>query len=73
MPAEDHDRVAGGDRTRHPGFEPARWSAARLAAEERAAATVYASGEHCPSARPPAPGVGVGRIVYVAFTEQLGL
>lgn len=46
--AEDHNRVASGDRTRHPEFEPARWSAARLTPEERAAATVYTSGERCP-------------------------
>ncbi|WP_416974137.1 nucleoside deaminase [Streptomyces sp. 4F14] len=26
--AEDHNRVASGDRTRHPEFELARWSAA---------------------------------------------
>ncbi|MGV9392250.1 nucleoside deaminase, partial [Streptomyces olivaceus] len=42
--AEDHNRVASGDRTRHPEFEPARWSATHLAPEERAAATVYRRG-----------------------------
>jgi hypothetical protein len=26
--AEDHNRVASGDRTRHPEFELARWAAA---------------------------------------------
>src|SRR4051812_18465347 len=44
--AEDHNRVASGDRPRHPEFELARWSAAHLTPEQRAAATVYASGEH---------------------------
>lgn len=48
MLAEDHNRVASGDRTRHPEFELARWSAAHLTPEQRAAATVYTSGEHCP-------------------------
>ncbi|MBX7554739.1 nucleoside deaminase [Streptomyces sp. NPDC004232] len=28
VPAEDRNRVAGGDHTRHPEFELARWSAA---------------------------------------------
>ncbi|MEU2900132.1 nucleoside deaminase, partial [Streptomyces sp. NPDC001273] len=28
--AEDHNRVASGDRTRHPEFELARWAAARM-------------------------------------------
>src|SRR5690606_34134218 len=45
---EDHNRVAGGDPTRHPEFEIARWAVENLSAEERAAATVYTSGEHCP-------------------------
>ncbi|MFI2039038.1 nucleoside deaminase [Streptomyces bottropensis] len=70
--AEDHNRVAGGDRTRHPEFELARWSAARLTVEERAAATVYTSGEHCPMCAAAHAWVGLGRIVYVASSEQLG-
>jgi len=28
--AEDRNRVAGGDQTRHPEFELARWAAANL-------------------------------------------
>nr|BFE79642.1 hypothetical protein GCM10020093_022430 [Planobispora longispora] len=28
--AEDHNRVASGDRTRHPEFELARWAAANM-------------------------------------------
>ncbi|MDX3644774.1 nucleoside deaminase [Streptomyces sp. MB09-02B] len=69
--AEDHNRVAGGDRTRHPEFELARWSAARLTPEERAAATVYTSGKHCPMCAAAHAWVGLGRIVYVASSEQL--
>jgi tRNA(Arg) A34 adenosine deaminase TadA len=69
--AEDHNRVAAGDRTRHPEFELARWSAARLTPEERAAATVYTSGEHCPMCAAAHAWVGLGRIVYVASSEQL--
>jgi tRNA(Arg) A34 adenosine deaminase TadA len=78
--AEDHNRVAGGDRTRHPEFELARWAAAHLTPEERAGTTVYTSGEHCPMCAaapaprraPPHAWVGLGRIVYVASSEQLG-
>ncbi|MEU6916702.1 nucleoside deaminase [Streptomyces olindensis] len=69
--AEDHNRVASGDRTRHPEFELARWSAARLSPEERSAATVYTSGEHCPMCAAAHAWVGLGRIVYVASSEQL--
>jgi tRNA(Arg) A34 adenosine deaminase TadA len=69
--AEDHNHVASGDRTRHPEFELARWSAARLTPEERAAATVYTSGEHCPMCAAAHAWVGLGRIVYVVSSEQL--
>ncbi|MFJ3135530.1 nucleoside deaminase [Streptomyces sp. NPDC102359] len=69
--AEDHNRVASGDRTRHPEFELARWSAAHMTPEERAAATVYTSGEHCPMCAAAHAWVGLGRIVYVASSEQL--
>jgi tRNA(Arg) A34 adenosine deaminase TadA len=69
--AEDHNRVAGGDQTRHPEFELARWSAANMAPAERAAATVYTSGEHCPMCAAAHGWVGLGRIVYVCSSEQL--
>lgn len=69
--AEDHNRVASGDRTRHPEFELARWSAAHLSPRERAAATVYTSGEHCPMCAAAHAWVGLGRIVYVASSRQL--
>ncbi|MEV6124075.1 nucleoside deaminase [Streptomyces sp. SID8352] len=70
--AEDHNRVASGDRTRHPEFDLARWSAAHMSPEERAGATVYTSGEHCPMCSAAHAWVGLGRIVYVASSEQLG-
>ncbi|MFC7816621.1 MULTISPECIES: nucleoside deaminase [unclassified Streptomyces] len=70
--AEDRNQVASGDRTRHPEFELARWSATHLAPEERAAATVYTSGEHCPMCAAAHAWVGLGRIVYVASSKQLG-
>jgi len=70
--AEDRNRTAGGDQTRHPEFELARWSAANLTPEERAGATVYTSGEHCAMCSAAHGWVGLGRIVYVASSEQLG-
>ncbi|WP_184617783.1 nucleoside deaminase [Sphaerisporangium krabiense] len=69
--AEDHNRVAGGDRTRHPEFALARWAAANLTPERRAAATVYTSGEHCPMCAAAHGWVGLGRIVYATSSAQL--
>lgn len=69
--AEDRNRVASGDQTRHPEFALARWAAANLTAEERAAATVYTSGEHCPMCAAAHAWVGLGRIVYAASSAQL--
>ncbi|WP_407703721.1 nucleoside deaminase [Streptomyces triticagri] len=70
--AEDRNRVGSGDHTRHPEFELARWSAGRLGPEERAAATVYTSTEHCPMCATAHGWVGLGRIVYASSSEQLG-
>lgn len=69
--AEDHNRVAGGDRTQHPEFFLARWSAENLTPAERAASTVYTSGEHCPMCAAAHGWVGLGRIVYASSSEQL--
>ncbi|OLL18854.1 MULTISPECIES: nucleoside deaminase [unclassified Rhodococcus (in: high G+C Gram-positive bacteria)] len=69
--AEDRNRVAGGDRTRHPEFELARWAAAHMGEAERAGATVYTSGEHCPMCAAAHGWVGLGRVVYVASSAQL--
>jgi tRNA(Arg) A34 adenosine deaminase TadA len=68
---EDHNHVAGGDRTRHPEFALARWAAENLTPEARAAATVYTSGEHCPMCAAAHGWVGLGRIVYVSSSERL--
>lgn len=69
--AEEHNRVAGGDNTRHAELALARWAAAHLTPAERAAATVYTSGEHCPMCAAAHGWVGLGRIVYVASSAQL--
>jgi tRNA(Arg) A34 adenosine deaminase TadA len=69
--AEDRNRVAGGDATRHPEFELARWAAANLTPDARRRATVYTSGEHCPMCAAAHGWVGLGRIVYAASSAQL--
>jgi tRNA(Arg) A34 adenosine deaminase TadA len=69
--AEDRNRVADGDRTRHPEFELARWAATNMTPEERAGATVYTSGEHCPMCAAAHGWVGLGRIVYATSSKQL--
>ncbi len=68
---EDRNRTAGGDQTRHPEFELARWSAENVPADVRAACTVYTSGEHCPMCSAAHAWVGLGRIVYAASSAQL--
>jgi tRNA(Arg) A34 adenosine deaminase TadA len=69
---EDRNRVKGGDETRHPELEIARWSASHLTPEERATATVYTSGEHCAMCSAAHGWMGLGRIVYAVSTAQLG-
>ena len=70
--AEDRNREASlGDATRHPEFELARWAAANMTAAERAAATVFTSGEHCPMCSAAHAWTGLGRIDYVRSSEQL--
>jgi tRNA(Arg) A34 adenosine deaminase TadA len=65
------NRVKDGDETRHPEFEIARWSAAHLTAAERAASTVYTSGEHCPMCSAAHGWMGLGRIVYAVSSSTL--
>ena len=67
----DRNRVQDGDQTRHPEFEAAKWAAQHLAEDERAACTVYTSGEHCAMCSAAHAWVGLGRIVYAVSTRQL--
>lgn len=69
--AEERNHVGGGDHTQHPEFALARWAAVNMTAEERAKATVYTSGEHCPMCAAAHGWVGLGRIVYASSSEQL--
>jgi tRNA(Arg) A34 adenosine deaminase TadA len=68
---EDRNRVKDGDHTRHPEFAIAQWAVANLRPAQRAGATVYTSGEHCPMCAAAHAWVGLGRIVYAASSQQL--
>lgn len=68
---EDHNRTSGGDPTRHPEFEIARWAALNLTPEQRRDATVYTSGEHCPMCAAAHGMAGLGKIVYASSSAQL--
>ncbi|UUX33374.1 nucleoside deaminase [Fundicoccus culcitae] len=68
---EDHNHIAEGDNTQHPEFNIVRWAGQHLSPEERAQATVYTSGEHCPMCAAAHGMAGLGRIVYVSSSQQL--
>lgn len=68
---EDRNRTGGGDSTRHPEFAIARWAAEHLSPADRAACTVYTSGEHCSMCSTAHAMVGLGRIVYASSGDQL--
>jgi tRNA(Arg) A34 adenosine deaminase TadA len=71
--AEDRNReVTTGDPTRHPEFALARWATTNMTPPERATATVYTSGEHCPMCAAAHGWAGLGRIVYATSSQQLG-
>ena len=70
--AEGRNRVVEtGDRTQHPEIVLARWAAKHLTAQQRAGATVFTSGEHCPMCAAAHGWVGLGRIVYAHSSQQL--
>jgi tRNA(Arg) A34 adenosine deaminase TadA len=68
---EELNLTKEGDDTQHPEFAIARWSTSNLTRAERAGATVYTSGEHCPMCAAAHAWVGLGRIVYATSTAQL--
>ncbi len=64
--------ITSGDATAHPELDLAQWAAHHLNADERVGATVYTSGEHCAMCAAAHAWVGLGRIVYVMSSVQLG-
>ena len=72
MRMEDRNRtVTESDASLHPEFTLALWAQKNLSPSERATATVFTSGEHCPMCSTLHANVGLGRIVYVSSSEQL--
>ncbi|MFF0964652.1 nucleoside deaminase [Streptomyces sp. NPDC003703] len=70
--AEDRNRVHTlGDRTRHPEFALVRWAVEHLDARERAAATVFTSGEHCAMCAAAHGWAGLGTVVYAHSAAEL--
>ena len=70
--AEDHNRVNEKNVLAHPEIELARWAVENLSEEERAAITMYSSGEHCPMCSAAHGLVGLGALVYLSSAKQLG-
>ncbi|MFC6885026.1 MULTISPECIES: nucleoside deaminase [Actinomadura] len=70
--AEDHNRITStGDPTAHPELALAQWAALNLSPGDRAGATVYTSGEHCPMCSAAHGWAGVGRVVYAVSAARL--
>ncbi|KIM93781.1 hypothetical protein OIDMADRAFT_173124 [Oidiodendron maius Zn] len=69
---EDRNRtVTEADFTLHPEFTLANWAQKNLTPTERAATTLYTSGEHCPMCAAAHAYAGLGRIVYASSSAQL--
>ena len=60
-----------GDRTAHPELALASWASRHLTPDERAAATMYTSGEHCPMCAAAQVWAGIGRLVFVLSGEMI--
>ena len=71
--AEDRNRINTlNDATYHPEIKLAQWAQKNISEPaERAATTMYTSGEHCPMCSAAHAWCGLGRIVYVASGKQL--
>ncbi|KAJ5151297.1 putative cytosine deaminase [Penicillium canariense] len=69
---EDRNRTrTEADITLHPELILAVWARKHMAPADRAAATIYTSGEHCPMCATAHAYAGLGRIVYATSTAQL--
>lgn len=69
---EDRNRANSVDATYHPEIAVAQWAAQNMTADVRAKAVVYTSGEHCAMCSAAHAWAGLGRIVYVSSSKQLG-
>ena len=69
---EDRNRANTVEATYHPEIAVARWAAENMTLDARARAVVYTSGEHCAMCSAAHAWAGLGRIVYVSSSKQLG-
>jgi tRNA(Arg) A34 adenosine deaminase TadA len=69
---EDRNRDNTVDATYHPEIAVARWAAKNMTPEARAKAMIYTSGEHCAMCSAAHAWAGLGRIVYISSSKQLG-
>lgn len=69
---EDRNRANTVDATYHPEIAVTRWAAKNMTADARAKAVVYTSGEHCAMCSAAHAWAGLGRIVYISSSKQLG-
>ena len=69
---EDRNRANTVDATYHPEIAVAKWAAQNMTPEARAKAVVYTSGEHCAMCSAAHAWAGLGRIVYISSSKQLG-
>jgi tRNA(Arg) A34 adenosine deaminase TadA len=59
------------DVTAHPELALARWASESLRPPERAATTMYTSGEHCPMCAAAHVWAGIGRLVFVLSHQMI--
>ena len=70
--AERSNRVVtSGDVTAHPELHLAQWASVHMTPGQRAAATMYTSGEHCPMCASAHVWAGIGRLVFALAAEQI--
>ncbi|NVO86073.1 nucleoside deaminase [Hymenobacter terrestris] len=69
--ATARNRVNELNNLAHPELELVCWAGENLSAGERARATVYTSGEHCPMCAAAHGWLGLGPIVYLSSAQQL--
>lgn len=70
--AERSNRVVtSGDVTAHPELHLAQWASVKLRPEQRSAATMYTSGEHCAMCAAAHVWAGIGRLVFALSAEQI--
>ena len=68
---EERNEEGGGDHTRHPELALSVWASTHLTPQERAGATAYTTGEHCPMCSAAHGWVGLGRFVVAVRSDQL--